>query len=43
MMRKRHDGLGPTKKTLFMEGKIILSMVWYISLMREWRREVQMD
>lgn len=43
MMRKGHDGVGPTKKTLVMEGKIVQSTVWCLSLMGEWRREIQLD
>lgn len=43
MMRQRYDRVGPTKKTLVMEGKMILSAVWYLSLMGEWWREVQLD
>lgn len=35
MMRKGHDRIGPTKKTLVVEGKIILSTVWYLSLVEE--------
>lgn len=42
-MKKGHDGVGPPKKTLVMERKIILSTVWYLSLMGEWRRKVQLD
>lgn len=38
-----HDEVGPTKKTLVMVGRIILSIVWCLSLKGEWRTEVQLD
>lgn len=38
-----HDETGPTRKPLIIVGRMILYIVWCLSLKDDWRTEVQLN